>query len=443
MILKPFSKEISKNYRKLCKKYNTPKTKTQILEQFIEKGLLYGHERKVVDIFSQPIFYGDKVINYLQSIIDKTNLLFSEVYSILNNGKSKNYIKFLGGSLNQLDYYKDLNPAQIFRIDGAVLRESKKLAFIEFNTNNPGGLFNNDGIEKVLLEYDPALKELSKIYELSYYNRIEMFAKMLINRYETFKKRNRKNLGDLLLILGCDSEPKIGYSQILKYLIDYGIKAKIVINTDKRLVYDGNDVKFDGQKVAMINRRIETKNELAPLNFLREASINGDVCVTNPFGSGLLGMKKLFVLLTDKNFQKNLSKSSINLIEEFIPETYDFNNFLEERKNEIFENKDNYLIKINNSEQGNGVFIGKKFSKRNWKKLVLRYKKDQKNLKNSSLIVQEFLDITKIKKKEYDYSLLSIEGQFFPFVRVAKKPNLMTNISQGGSYVPCFYYKMR
>lgn len=40
---------------------------------------------------------------------------------------------------------------------------------MELNSNNPGRLYNSDNIEKILIENDPAVKELQNRYKFSIY----------------------------------------------------------------------------------------------------------------------------------------------------------------------------------------------------------------------------------------------------------------------------------
>lgn len=234
--------------------------------------------------------------------------------------------------------------------------------------------------------------------------------------------------------------------QVKKGLENKGIETEIVFckseDLKHRLKYQNKKVTLDGRQVGIINRMIESKNSLQYVNFLKKASKNKDVFVINPFSSGVFGMKKLFLLFHNPIFQNNLSQNLKKFINTYIPKTYDLKTFLDEGSFEDFlDQKDHYVLKLNNGEQGLGVFIGKDYSKNEWRKKLLNFKNQQNKLINSSIIVQEFMDFTKIGGRHYDYNLLSLNGKFAPFLRVANNGNLKTNIAQGGAYVACFHYE--
>ncbi len=402
------------------------------------ENVFYGHNKDVVRFFNQPLFFGDKVSKYLQSLVDDTNFLFNQSYSIINRDSS--YLKFLGISPEIIDLSRDINPVSIFRIDGTILKESKKLMFLEFNANNPGGLYNSDNLEKILLENDPAIKGLEDRYIIKNYRRMDAFCDMIISGYNQFKFRTGKDLGNLLLILGNNKEPSIAYEQVSNSLEKKGFEVAFSNYDDRNLIYDGSSVFFNGKKVAIINRRVESKESFSNLKHISKASFKDDVFIMNKFASSIFGMKKFFLLLQDPDFQSKLSKNSVDFIKEYIPQTFDFNDLESVSTKYLMENRDKYVIKLNNSEQGVGVFVGKNYSSLEWKSLIRQFKKNQNRLKNSTIIVQEFLDMTKINSREYDYNLLSINGVFMPFARVAKGENMKTNIAQGGQYIPCFSF---
>lgn len=444
MHIAPFSQDISKLYRKFRTELHDNNYYKRLEFLLNENGIYYGDSLNfsLANVFNQPAFYNENMFNYFQNLVNNINLLFTEIYNVIN--LNPQFSKYLGVDLKSFDYRGwDLNPAKVFRIDCGVLRSNHQLKFIEFNTNNPGGFVNNDGIESILFENDPILDELRNEYNISRISRFSLFAKMLSDAYDKFKIRTSKDLGNYAIILGTETDGDIAYLQIRNELKKLGFEVDIVMNSDSNLKYDGERVTYKSKPVAIINRRIESKKSLNPICFLKEASTKDHVSIINPFGSRVLGMKKLFVLLNNTLFQSLLSQPSVDLIKQYIPKTYGFSSFIDKLTNfdVLISDKDNFVIKVNNSEKGEGVYLGRDYSDMEWQKLIFSLKKEQDQLKTGSLIVQEYLDFTQILGRNYDYSFLSIGGQFAPFVRVAKKNMTKSNIAQGGSYVPCFKYE--
>ena len=440
MILNPFSKNISKIYRKESRILNYIEYKEKIKENLRLENVIYGVEGNPIKFYKQPLFLCERETNYFQNLVDKTNSLFEQAYSIIL--KDRNYLKFLGISPELIDIKRDLNPVSIFRIDGTILRQNKKFKFLEINSNNPGGLYNADNLERILLENDPVLKALNENYNLLTHNRMNAFTKMIINEYDKFKLRTGKNLGDNLLVLGDRKESPIVYSQLLNYLSkNSNFQAYFAYYDSTKINYDRDgSLYFNDKKIAVVNRRVHSRDDLKNIKMLAKASLKEKVLVLNKFSSSILGMKKFYLLLQEKSFQQKLSQLNVDFIKEYIPKTFDFNNINSISDSYLLNKKNEFVIKINNSEKGDGVFIGENYSNEEWKNLIKEFRREQGKLKYSTKIVQEFLNMTKVESREYDYNLLSIGGIFMPFARIASGENMKTNIAQGGEYIPCFKY---
>ncbi|MFW6285718.1 MAG: hypothetical protein ACOC16_00945 [Nanoarchaeota archaeon] len=444
MKIHPFSKKINREYRELARKLHDKKFYENINNLLKKNGYIYSQESDTQIFFNQPFFFGNSVSKYLQTLVDKTNNLFSEIYPLILYGKNNNYLKFLDYQRQALDYIRNNNPAQIFRIDGGILKDSKKLIFMELNTNNPGGIYNIDGIERILFQEDPALDELKQKYNLKLYDRMDALSDSMIKYFENYQRRVGKNLEDKFLILGDRSGEQIPYNQLKSYLSSKGLDVSIVMNDDPELLYNHKGVFYQGKKVGFVNRRIKSNELIKKVSFLINASKLGQVCIFNSFSSGVLGVKKLYILLNDKEFQSKLSSESQSFIKDYIPETYDFLDFIRNDKfNELKNSKNKWVLKPNSGEQGIGVIIGSDISQTEWERELKKLKRDNKKLKSGRIILQSHLNLTRINDCTYDYNLLSFEGIFFPFGRVAKDKNSKTNIAQGGSYIPSFRYTQK
>lgn len=438
MELRPFSKTISREYRRFSKELSDANTSKEISDLVRSLGAAYGHQRSDLKQFNQPLFFSEKESDHLQMLVDYANNLFCQSYCILLDNPK--YLKFLGVASDVIDVKRRKNPANIFRIDGTVLRDHRKLKFIEFNTNNPGGFYNSDSLEMAIFALDPAIKKLSEKYSFSCYSRTDAFLNSVLGEYDRFRIERKKSLGNVVGILSDPDDPIVAYEQIVHSFEQKGFRAIMVPFNSDELKYEKGSVTFGGERLAILNRRVEDSKKVKSLKHIIQASRKGDVCVVNPFSSSILGMKKFYLLLHDSDFQRNLTTEMVDFIQEYVPITIDFNALDSVSYKTIIEQKDKYVIKVNNSEQGNGVFVGNSYSPFEWRDMIRRFRLKERRLRYSKKIVQEFLDMTCIGGKEYDYNLISIGGSFFPHSRVAASRKSKTNIAQGGYYVPCFQY---
>lgn len=432
MKLNPFSKPIAKTYRSYEKKFYDECYEQRLEERLFQESVFYSQKTHALlpNIYPQPLFYGEKVEQYLQGIVDETNDLFHDVYKLLLRDQDAR--KYLGVSKTELDYIgKDKNPAKVFRIDTGILRETKELKIIEFNTNSPGGFPNIDGIEKAVLEENPYLHRLKDVgFEFSRYHRMDEFSTL-------FQK-------EPLLLLGVVSSEDYLYDlpllQLQREFEKRDIPTQHTFAGDPQLRYTNNQVLYRNSPISQINRRVVSKQDANKIKHLSKASKEGNLNLVNSNASRVLGLKKLFALLHNSYFSEKLSLASREFIEEYIPKTYDLRQLSSNDLEQVISQRENYVVKKDSSAQGNGVYIGKEFIQSGWEE-KLKY---LLSLKKHSFLLQEFMDFTQVGGKVYDYSLLSINGEFSPFVRIAKDTNsFKTNIAQGGYYVPCFKYRKK
>ncbi|MBT3642389.1 glutathionylspermidine synthase family protein [archaeon] len=393
-------------------------------ERFSEDGLLYGDEPyssclNPLILTKQGLKDSEEIpkkfislLKDLVALVQDKNLMedvinSNPIYRLLR----KNFELLVSSDFSKL----------LYRVDGLI--HNGKIMIIEANTNSSGSIVTTEKMNRIGLELleNPSNLECHSLFE-----------KVVANFSEVYHK-NCKN-GELFLIIGDKNDSESAEHKLFRdKLLENKIPTKLVDYREK-IIYEDSNLVYDQKKVGVVYRRI------FPLDYngdLIKADLEKTTIFFNPLSSYFLATKAFFAL-----FHK-LKDSELKEHKEFIESNIVYTSFMSDvDREEIIENKDDYVLKEIEFNCGNGIYIGKAENKEDWEKIVSAIGDMAIVQKYIEPLAYEFLDnkIPGSHKRKFDFNLICIGEELQGvFVRSNAPGNYKSNTACGASEVFCFY----
>jgi len=430
---------------------------------------------------------------------------FSEVTEVLLNSFKKltnayycneNVKKNLPVS-GQVRNYIGVNPGYsgkllIARIDALYNFSTDSLHFLEINTDIPGGMGDNDMLIKIF-DCLPSIKFLQNKFEIRRDTLVNSLYNILLIKYKeycaTFRKAEKEN-PHIAIVCARNSDIRLEVDFIIELLKKEGLKVSYADPRD--FEYDRKTLKLNGEAVDIVNRRenirdiFRTDSSEKPHSRLRnkvlsccktvclnnrflnhylkrgyfghtedliKAYAENNVCMINPFFSGISVQKQALALLSDNSLRYLFNDEELYVINKYIPWTrilQQGKTFYEDKEINLIPfikmNRQKFVLKPNMGFGGKGVAIGSDMSQAEWEKKI-------NLIINSGLkyVVQEYIEIPTENFPVYENRTLKgfspqyvninfwgIDGKFAGgLVRASDKK--VINVSQGARFVPVYY----
>ncbi|CAF3459328.1 unnamed protein product [Rotaria socialis] len=142
----------------------------------------------------------------------------------------------------------------------------------------------------------------------------------------------------------------------------------------------------------------------------------------------ILHDKRLFSLLSNRQFLYALLNSSQHIFSQFIPTTYVINNLPNYLRDSIICNKQDWCIKPNSAGKGENITIGVDVTLDEWSRQLLDSNHEQ-------WIVQQYIKCVKYDSMNLSGMLFCFDDQCFNMGIIRISPNKIVNISHGGNYI--------
>lgn len=325
---------------------------------------------------------------------------------------------------------------EIYGIIRSDLFLEKNAKIVELNSDFPDGFFMHDiTIEAILSHLQTDVRDVFhlKLFEMILdYKNISKDAFIFIgyDKDRFFKDEFALNMIQL---------KKLGYNNV-----HYG--------AFEDLEYRDDGVYFEGNKINALRRGAEVSKFTDKDILLKLAHLAKDqkVILINNFKSRFLGHKSVMKVLSDENFNYLFTDEERESIDNILPKTLKFDL---KHRDDLLENKNNWVIKATNLAEGNNVFIGSLHDISQWEKII-----DDCLVNPSMWIIQEKVKIpstyftlidqkTKkitVSEKKYDFNphFVIIGEKVIPgsiLVRFSDEDVL--NVMKGGGITYCFVEK--
>lgn len=448
-------------FKKIESEFHSLVTKNEVglkealrkVDQIIQnEGLVF--KGKALPFSVQPLAITDEENNYFKRA---SEILSDSLEIVLDAYEKDTEIREYFSYYSKYEKLININPGyerkiRISRFD-CIWNGGYEFKVVEPNACCPGGVVVLGKLKEKWFDL-PIIKEITNSYEKKQFlcDTPNGFLNELVNAY--------REMG------GNEEDPQIAlvnyaekYSYELEHIQKYGCEMgyKIIICDlrDLKLDSQGKRLMFNQQPIDIIYNKVdqlELGNE--DMKDVIEACERGLVCNVNSYSSMFIGESKMtLALLTDSKFQeKYLTKEQIEMVNKHILWTRKLEETITSFKEEevnliqyIIENKDLFVLKVDNSTRGENVFLGKYTNHETWSKII-------NDNKNGNWIVQEYNEIPSVEileckgeniikeNKKFGIDIFMFGGKYAGIVsRISDKA--VINLGQGGYEQPVIALK--
>ncbi|WP_020060129.1 glutathionylspermidine synthase family protein [Bacillus sp. 123MFChir2] len=427
----------------------TLKEVDQIIQQ---EGLIF--KEKALPFSIQPLAITEEENKYFQRA---SETLSDALEIVLEAYEKDEEIKEFFSYYNKYTRLININPRykrkiRISRFD-CIWNGGEGFKVVEPNACCPGGVVVLGKLKERWVNL-PFIKGITSSYEQEQFlcDTPNGFISELLNAYKEMGGNIDKPQIALVNYAG-------NYSYELEHIQKYGREMGHNI-----VICDLRDLKLDSQRQQLMYNecpidiiynkvdQLELGNK--DMEDVIEACEKGLVCNVNSYPSMFIGESKMtLALLTDARFQeKYLSYEQVEMVNKHILWTRKLEETTTSFKGEIInlieyviDNKERFVLKIDNSTRGENVFLGKDADTEVWAKIV-------NNNKNTNWIVQEYNEIPSVsilehkdgkivkKSKKFGIDMFMFGGKYAGVVsRISDKA--VINLGQGGYEQPVIVLK--
>ncbi len=345
-------------------------------KDYIQNSTAKYHNRVVRAMYVPKIFTKNEVdvfknlVSELYGIFDKVieNYMADESYRRLFN-----FDKRLENLILHPKMYSCNIP--IARIDVFYNEQTGRFNFCEFNTDGTSAM-NEDRELNSALKITHAYKEFAKEYNISTFELFDTWIDEFLNIYDDYAKKHGKtgkpNVAIVdFLDIGTTNEFEIFKQRFIKR----GINAELCDIKD--IIYENGVCKSKtGFEINAIYRRAVTTDIMKHYDELPQflqAATSGNVCLVGDFKTQIVHNKILYKILHEEQTHKFLTQKQIRFIKNHVPYTASLTGKMLQNNNfarAVYENKDSWIIKPEDSYGSYGVHAGVESDDVQWKKFV-------------------------------------------------------------------------
>ena len=363
-------------------------------------AIYHGHP---VDFLYNLILVDQYKLHNFQEKLDKFNQILKKITTkYLSDPKFRSYFRFpeLMEELIMIDPGYEIE-YPVARFDFFNPYNDKNIKFCELNTDGSSAMN-----EVRVLQREFSNSALIKDYDHEYnFNGFELFYSLIddiLDNYRQFK--GEKEVDPNIAIVDFTGDGTVHeFEEFKKRFIKKGYDT--VICDPRKMEYREGNLYYNEMKIDLIYRRATTArmvDEGDEIGDFLQAYRDGAVCVVGSFRSQIPHNKIIFAILHDRDKVAFLSDDEHKFIEKHIPWTAVFDSRNEELITRLKENKDDYLLKPADLCAGQGVYIGRDYTQKEWEEIMV-------NLDDYLYLAQEFIEVPKMEMPVYEKGELKFE----------------------------------
>lgn len=359
------------------------------IKDYLNSSTAKYHNRVVRTLYV-PKLFTNRELRLFHGLIDELYGIFDKV--IMKYLADGEYRKLFGFSkeLEQLILQKPLYTRNIpmARIDLFLDEKTRRFKFCEFNTDGASAM-NEDRELNIAFAQSRAFKEFEKIYGCHTFELFDSWVEEALKIYREY--RHDEHAIPRVAIVDFLENATINEFYIFKEAFE---KKGCTVT-----VCDVRDLRFDGEQcwvengteIDLVYRRAVTSDMLQHMeeadDFLR-AFRSGKLCVLGDFRTQIVHNKILYKILHMDETMEFLNARERMFVREHIPFTMSLDDLFDGKhdavKQEVFTNKDRWIIKPEDSYGSKGVHAGVEIEdEAEWQRLV-------DEAQNRQYIIQEF-----------------------------------------------------
>ncbi len=258
------------------------------------------------------------------------------------------------------------------RLDGFF---TDRLRYVEYNAETPAGQAYSDNLTDVF-ETLPVMRAFRKRFKV---RALPVRNRLLATLLRAFRDWDRDKT-PVVGIVDWTGLPTVTEFQMFRdYFESKGVKTFIC--DPRELELRKGSLYVEGHKVNLVYRRVLTSELLArgdETKALRQAYMNGAVCVVNTFRSKLLHKKMSLALLSDERYAQLYTTAQRDAIDRHVPWTRKVHEGATTRHGRsipdlpayILKHRKELVLKPNDEYGGKGVVLGWTVADREWEQDV-------------------------------------------------------------------------
>ncbi len=346
-------------------------------KEYIANSTAKYHNRAAKSMYVPKIFT-QRQTQYFSCLIEQLYNIFDKVIDKFY--EDENYRALFGFEKELLDLIlREKTYAcniPISRIDIFFNEQTNRFNFCEFNTDGTSAM-NEDRELNTALKLTHAYKLFEKKYKVQMFELFDTWVDEFLKIYEEFaKKRGRQKQPNVAIVDFADVGTVNEFEIFRQRFEKRGINAVLCDVED--LVYSGNTLKTNhGFEIDAIYRRAVTTDIMKNLEKAKDmidATVNGDVCLIGDFKTQIVHNKILYKILHMEETQLLLTKQERDFVKAHVPYTTSLSSsvLLEDDvfANDVYNKKDNWIIKPEDSYGSKGVHAGVECTGDEWRAFV-------------------------------------------------------------------------
>lgn len=362
----------------------------KVQKEYILNSTAKYHER-VVRTMYVPKMYTKAEVNEFERVVDTTYQIFDKI--ILEYEKNEEYRRLFGFDkcLEELilTVHKYKRNVPMARLDLFYNEQNKSFKFCEFNTDGSSGM-NEDRELNTALKLTKAYEDFARDYEVLTYELFDSWIDEVLAIYEEYSAGREKNAVPNVAIIDFLEHGTLNEFEIFRKKFEArGMNCEIC--DIRKLRWDGTHcLTPSGMKVDLVYRRAVTTDILAHFDEVSDfiAAYKKDAfCLLGDFRTQIIHNKILYKILHLPETKAILSESENRFVAEHVPYTVSLTSGLleinKELRNSVFSEKDNWIIKPEDSYGSKGLHAGVECDDKEWEIYV-------KECMDSHYILQAF-----------------------------------------------------
>ncbi|MBZ2174766.1 glutathionylspermidine synthase family protein [Schnuerera sp. xch1] len=351
------------------------------LEKAANSNAIY--KGKPVPFLYHPMFFTEEDVDNFRKIGDMMISIANKVINrYIEDGSFRKKFGFsnLLEELILLDNGYDIN-VPIGRFD-VFYKDYEDFKFCELNTDGSSAMNEDNTLGRILLE-TKAMKQFRQKYKLSLFELFDKWVKDSIDIYRKYDSSNSKP--NVAIIDFTESGTSKEFEEFKSAYIRSGYNC--IIADPRDLSYRDGKLYFDDYRIDLVYRRMVTFELIERAEEIQDfiqAYKNEAMCTIGSIRSQVVHNKIIFKVLHDEDTLKFLSQEEREFIKKHVPYTELFKGD-KGVFNEVLNNKDKYIMKPLDLNGSRGVFVGRDFSKDEWRKRL-------KEVWDKDYIYQEFIE---------------------------------------------------
>ena len=312
-----------------------------------------------------------------------------------------------------------------------------EIRFVECNAESPAGMAYSDNLADVFAGL-PVMKAFRKHFRGRFLPTRRHQLRSMISAFTEWGRSNKP----VIAIVDWEGLPTAPEFEMFQAFFE-AAGVRTLICDPRELVFRRGNLYARDRQVNLVYRRVlmsELLDRDEETRALRDAYIDGAVCVVNSFRAKLLHKKMSLALLSDPRYERLYTAAQRAAIRRHIPWTRRVRPDLAE---EIARRRETLVLKPNDEYGGKGVVLGWTVDQAEWEATI-------EVAATQSYVVQEAVDIPRLSfpvALDGDVHFLDLAVDLDPYLFDGKPGGFMTRVSAAallnvtagaGSVVPTF-----